>query len=261
MKKFLFLFIIFLCCSVICAQRNSFKGRVFDGITFYPVEEANIFNVSRSAYTFSDKDGNFEISCKLGDTIILSKSIYRQLIVVMDAQLMDRGSEDFFLYYKAILLKEVNVISLNPTYEGFKRDMAKIELPDAYKKIKGTEISDMDKANAEYKIVGPNMLKYAGNVAHPITALYNAFSKKAKMQRLYYEMLQYEDILDEVPLKYNKDIVRQETGLPEEEIMSFMMFCHFSYYDLVRWTPTQIINYIHEKYTDYEYYKLNKSDK
>lgn len=236
------------------AQQNEFTGKVYDGITFYTVEGANVYNVTQKKFVFSDAEGSFTIAGKLNDTIIISKSIYRQLIVVLDEKLLSKKSEDFLLYYKAILLKEVSVISLNPTYEGFKRDLAKIEIPEIYKKIPGVQISEQEKANAEY---GKNPNVFVNTpISHPISYLYEAFSKKAKMKRLYNEMIQYEDRLDELPLKYNKDIVKEITSLPDEEILTFMMYCHFSYYDLVRWTPTQIINAIKDKFINYEYEKL-----
>ncbi len=256
MKK-LALFILFTCILFAGkAQQSSFNGKVYDGINFYPIEGANIYNATRKNFVFSDKEGNFTIACRLHDTLIISKSIYRQLIVVLDEELMKKKNEDFLLYYKAILLKEVSVISLNPTYEGFKRDLAKIEIPEIYQRIPGVELTELDKANAEYD-KGPNVLRNTA-IAHPISFLYETFSKKAKMKRLYNEMVQYEDRLDELPLKYNKEIVKELTGLPDDEILSFMMYCHFSYYDLVRWTPMQIINAIKDKYINYEYEKMKQ---
>lgn len=247
-------FLLFATITVTKAQKNTFAGKIYDGINFYPIEGANIYNATRKNFVFSDNDGKFVIDCHIHDTLIISKSIYRQLIVVLTEELMNKKSEDFLLYYKAILLKEVNVISLNPTYEGFKRDLAKIEIPEIYQRIPGVEITEQDKANAEYG-KDPNVLRNTP-IAHPITFLYETFSKKAKMKRLYNEMIQYEDRLDELPLKYNKEIVKDITGLPDEEILTFMMYCHFSYYDLVRWTPMQIINAIKNKYINYEYEKM-----
>lgn len=256
MKKMVF-FLLLICMVYTClAQQDSFSGKVYDGINFYPIEGANIYNATRKNFVFTDEEGNFTINCKLHDTIIISKSIYRQLIVVLDEELMRKKREDFLLYYKAILLKEVSVISLNPTYEGFKRDLAKIEIPEIYQKIPGVEVTEQDIANAEYG-KGPNVFRNTA-VAHPISFLYETFSKKAKMKRLYNEMVMYEDRIDELPLKYNKEIVKDLTGLPDEEILTFMMYCHFSYYDLIRWTPMQIINAIKDKYINYEYEKMKE---
>ena len=256
MKKTMFTLVLMCTIFIGHSQNKNFSGKVYDGINFFPVEGANIYNASTNKFVFTDDNGYFNIACELNDTLIISKSIYRQMIVVLTDELMKKNSEDFLLYYKAILLKEVNVLSLNPTYEGFKRDLAKIEIPEIYKHISGTELSEQDKANAEYK-KEPNVFRNTP-IAHPITALYEAFSRKAKMKRLYYEMMQYEDRLDELPLKYNKEVVKDITGLPDNEILNFMMYCHFSYYDLIRWTPIQIINAIKDKYINYEYEKLKR---
>lgn len=256
MKKTMFTLVLLCTIFIGHSQNKNFSGKVYDGINFFPVEGANIYNATTNKFVFTDDNGYFNIACELNDTLIISKSIYRQMIVVLTDELMKKNSEDFLLYYKAILLKEVNVLSLNPTYEGFKRDLAKIEIPEIYKHISGTELSEQDKANAEYK-KEPNVFRNTP-IAHPITALYEAFSRKAKMKRLYYEMMQYEDRLDELPLKYNKEVVKDITGLPDNEILNFMMYCHFSYYDLIRWTPIQIINAIKDKYINYEYEKLKR---
>ncbi|MCQ2270886.1 MAG: carboxypeptidase-like regulatory domain-containing protein [Bacteroidales bacterium] len=257
MKKLIALLLLFMLSYGAFSQQIAFHGRVIDGINFMPIDGANIYNSSTKKFVFSDKDGYFTINCKKNDTIILSRSIYRQVIVVMDDILINKKQEDFFLYYKAVLLREVSVISLNPTYEGFKRDLAKIEIPEIYKTISGTEITEQDKANAEYN-KGPNVFRNTP-IAHPISFLYETFSRKCKMKRLYNEMVQYEDRLDEVPLKYNKQIVKDITNLPDDEILNFMMYCHFSYYDLVRWSPTQVINAIQDKYINYEYQKIKKN--
>ena len=37
--------------------------------------------------------------------------------------------------------------------------------------------------------------------------------------------------------------------------MEFMVFCRFSYYDLVRWDSAEIISAIRYKFSEYQYYK------
>ena len=92
-------------------------------------------------------------------------------------------------------------------------------------------------------------------VRSPITALYNAFSKKVKKDKLYQELLENQEEVDNLPKKYNRDLVTSLTGLEGDELLDFMTFCKFSYYDLVRWTPEFIILQINKKFGDYEFYK------
>lgn len=237
------------------AQQKKYSARVFDGITFQPLSGASIYNVNTKKFAFTDKNGRFEINLSLNDTLIISKSIYRQLVTVIDQKLF-YGFEDFFLYYKATMLKEVTIIGINPSYEGFKKDIVTLELPEYYKRAEDVHLSEMQKANATYKD-GGNILSLGGSVTmSPISFLYDKYSRKSKMNRLYNEMLSYEDEVERVQQKYNREIVSGLTGLEGDELLDFMMYCRFSYYDLVRWSDEQIREKIRANYFNYQYDKI-----
>ena len=250
MKKLLFLWLFIISFSTLFAQRIEYKSSIYDGINFAPIEGASIYNLNTREYVFSDKNGVFAIRAQKNDTLIISKSIYKQAIfVISDVEIINQ-IEVYYLYYKAILLKTVNVHALNPSYEGFKRELANIQIPERM----DTKLSEWEKRNIEYAEKGANLLRNT-KLASPITALYNKFSKKVKQQLLYYEMVQYQEEVDKLPDKYNREIVSKITGLSSDEVLDFMVFCRFSYYDLVRWSALEIKNKIQSKYYDYEYFK------
>ncbi len=250
-----------LCCLMTAqAQQKKYAARVFDGITYQPLVGASVYNVNTQKFAFTDKNGRFEINLSLNDTLIISKSVYRQHVAVIDQKLF-YGYEDFFLYYKATMLKEVTIIGINPSYEGFKKDIVTLELPDYYKQIQETQLSEWQKANASYKENG-NILSLGGSMTmSPITYLYDKYSKKAKMNRLYNEMLSYEDEVERIQQKYNRDIVSNLTGLQGDELLDFMMYCRFNYYDLVRWSDEQIREKIRSNYFNYQYDKIANEQK
>lgn len=250
MKKFLLFCLSLISFSTLFAQRIEYKSRVYDGMNFAPIEGANIYNYNTKEYVFTDKNGVFVIRVQKNDTIIISKSIYKQAVYVISAEEIINQIEEYYLYYKAILLRKVDVHALNPSYEGFKRELANIQIPERM----NTELSDWEKRNIEYAEKGANLLRNT-KFSSPITALYNMFSKKVKNKALYYEMLQYEEEIDKLPDKYNREIVSKITGLSEKEVLDFMVFCRFSYYDLVRWSAHEIMKKIEAKYYDYEYFK------
>ena len=236
--------------STLFAQRTEYKSKVYDGINFAPIQSANIYNYNTKEYTFSDKNGAFTIYAQKNDTLIISKSVYKQSVYVISEQEMIHQQKDYYLYYKAILLKEVEVHALNPSYEAFKQYLANIQVPERM----DTRLSEWEKRNIEYAEKGANLLRNT-KLASPITALYNKFSKKVKNKILYYEMIQYEDEIDKLPNKYNREIVSKLTGLTGDEVLDFMVFCRFSYYDLVKWPAYEIERKIESKYYDYEYFK------
>ena len=250
MKKLSLLSLFLVLFSMLFAQRVEYKSAIYDGINFSPIEGANIYNFSTKEYTFSDKNGSFSIFVKKNDTIIISKSIYKQAIYVISQEDIKNQITEYYLYYKAILLKTVDVHALNPSYEGFKRDLANIQVPESM----NTKLSEWEKRNIEYAEKGANILRNT-KLASPITLLYNKFSKKMQTKALYYEMVQYEEEIDKIPEKYSREIVSKATGLTGEEILNFMVFCRFSYYDLVRWSEIEIIRKIESKYYEYAYFK------
>ena len=242
MRKWFVIFGFLLLVPFAYGQRKTCNGRLFDGITFQPLIGASVYNMNTQKFAFTDKNGQFSIMVSLNDTLVISKSIYRQLVVTVNDKIYS-GLEDFFLYYKATMLKEVTIFAINPSYEGFKKDIVTLELPDYYKRVEETKLSEMQKANAVYK---PN-----GNIQ---------FSRKSKMNRLYQEMLSYDDEVERIQDKYNREIVSELTGLKGDELLQFMMYCRFNYYDLVRMSDEDIKAKIKAKFYDYEYYKAVNSN-
>lgn len=252
MKKIGLLICLLLCVLVAFPQQKQFSAKVLDGITFQPLVGASVYNANTKKFAFTDANGRFTINLSINDTLVLSKSIYRQLVVVINQNVYN-NYDDFFLYYKATMLKEVRIIGLNPSYEGFKKDIVEMELPEYYKRAQDVELTDFQKANATFKPDG-NLLSLGGKVTtSPITYLYDKFSRRSKMERLYNEMSSYEEEVDRVQDKYNREIVSELTGLTGEELLSFMMYCRFSYYDLVRWDSEKIKAQIKNKFYDYQY--------
>ena len=255
MKKFLSL-LFFLPFIVFSQERISLTGNVFDGVTFFPVDNANIYNFNTKQYVFSDKNGNFKVLAKVGDTLVVTKPAYKQVLVEIDEKMIKSKKFEVSLYYKAIILKEINVYAMPATYEDFKKEFLNTKLSSINKAFNVTMSEEEKMQNTP---AGSLLDFIPGKVGQairsPITALYNAFSKKMKMERLYLEMVESEDEVKRLPLKYNRDIVSSITGLEGEELLNFMTFCRFSYYDLIRWSPEFILLQIERKYGDYEYYK------
>lgn len=260
MKKLIFILGIMLSVVLAYSQQKQYAGRVFDGITFQPLSGASVYNVNTKKFAFTDKEGKFVIQISKNDTLVISKSIYRQLVVGINDKLY-LGMEDFFLYYKATMLKEVNIIAINPSYEGFKKDIVTLELPEYYKRVEETKLSEFQKANATYEPNG-NLLSLGGQMlSSPITFLYDKYSRKSKMNRLYNEMVANEEETERIQDKYNREIVQKITGLEGDELVDFMMYCRFSYYDLVRMDDETIRSTIKAKFITYEYDRIINEEK
>lgn len=257
MKKQNLIFLIFTFFALhfsLLGQREVLTGTVLDGVNFYPIEGANIYNFSSKKYVFSDKKGTFQIEVQEGDTLMISKGAYRQCVELVNKEMMVLKKYDFLMYYKAIMLKEVQIYALNPDYEGFKKEVVGMELPDVYKRLEGINLSEDERNMLANASTGPNLLRNTP-AANPISYFYNRFSKKEKMKRLASELEDRQEEVDIVQTKYNREMVQKITGLSDEEVVDFMMFCRFSYYDIIRWPQDEIVRRIKSNFVDYEYNK------
>jgi hypothetical protein len=253
-KKFCFLF-LFLPLFSFAQERILLVGNIFDGVTFFPITEANIYNFSTKKYCFTNKEGNYEILVKESDTIIVSKPIYKQALIEISKEMIEKKMLDVPLYFKVIILKEINVFALPPTYEDFKRDFVNTSLSYFYKALEGTSLTTQDRINATAGNGGNLLNVLPSGFASPISYFYDKFSRKKKLERLYQELVENQDEVDRLPLKYNRELVSSITGLKGEELLDFMTFCKFSYYDLIRWSPEFIIAQINNRFDNYEFYK------
>jgi hypothetical protein len=231
MKKIIFIF-LFLPIFVFSQEHIDLKNNTLDSIIFLPLGSINIYNLDFKNYIFTNKGVFF----------------------------------DFFEKKK-----DDDTYNLPATYEEFKRDFMNTNFTVNNKKIINTSLTKEAIANATYSPENnPNVLQLipylmpaklrkevSNAVMHPISYLYDKFSRKKKMERLYQELVDNEEEVYNLSYKYSKELVASLTGLDleDEELLDFMTFCKFSYYDLIHWSPEFIILQVKKKYGDYEYYK------
>jgi len=232
MKKFVFIF-LFLPVFVFSQEHIILKNSILDSIAVIPVEDANIYNFDIKSYVFTFKGIDF---------LIIDKT------------------------------KGENEHKLPDTYAEFKRRFLNTNFSQINKLYGDISLTKQDIINAgvssgnlmAYEINKYVKLQYNSNmprstgvgvVVSPISYLYDKYSRKAKMARLYQELMDKEDEVINLTQKYNQKIVNLLTGLEGDELLDFMTFCKFSYYDLIRWTPEYIILQIKDRFGDYEFYK------
>ena len=259
MKKWTLLLLLLMLYGVGMAQTKKLVGTVYNSSGIVPIVGCQVHNISTGDYVFGDDNGRFIMSVSVNDSLVISHSGYSQSLVVIDNRDYSRGRKDIILYHKAFMLPNFTCYGLNPSYEGFKRDVATVKLPDSYKNIDDVHLSKEERRNATYTEEAPNILKNT-KLASPITWLYSTFNKKEKMRRLYYEMEGYGEEVQQVQLKYNRELVSEITGLQEPELLDFMVYCHFSYYDLIRWSREKIIDEVRTKFYEYQYFKALEED-
>ena len=234
--------------SAVFSQGGVFKGKIVDFVTYQPLPNTCIHNISSGLMTFSSASGDFSIQITGNDTIAISRVGYEMDIFSVNDSLLDATQRvTFRMIQRAIMLREVTIYAMKP-YPLFVQDLTK-KTPHEKIEISGMEISHLERTG--YNRDNGNLLK-GTPFASPITYLYERFSHKGKMNRMYANLVEHEEEIIRLEQKYNPDIVRRITRLEGERLEDFMLYCSFTYYILVTSTDLQIEKMIGDKFTLYK---------
>ncbi len=238
----LYIILLFMPYSSVWAQhRNIWKGNIRDLQSNTPLENVCIHNISTGRATFSSSDGNFAMIVRGNDTLIMTRVGYSMgNIILNDSLLAIQNRCIIHMEMKSIMLKELTFYALKP-YPLFLEDVAS----DAVHTAEPITLTELQKADACMK-PSPNML-----TTHPITYLYETFSKKAKLNRIYAYMAQHDAEVEQLGNRYNPGLVSKWTGLEGNELEEFMAYCSFSYYRLVQSDEMEIERMVREAYNVY----------
>jgi hypothetical protein len=243
MRYFITTVIILLCSAQLPAQNSwVFKGNITDSQQGNPIENACIHNISTGTATFSNEKGHFAMLIRAYDTLLVTHVGYAVChIIVHDSLKKEKKRHDIRMTMKSIMLKGTTVYALKP-YPIFLEDVAKT----ANSMENAITLSEHEKADAT---ANPSPHLYT---AHPISALYSNFSRKAKLDRMYQFLIQHEEEANRLSAKYNPEIVSRLSGLEGAALEDFMCYCSFSYYTLVKANDDEIVHMIIGRLKEYK---------
>ena len=242
MLRYTNILLLMLFCTLLNAQnRWVFKGNITNLQQGTPIENACIHNISNGTATFSNEQGNFAVLMNDNDTLLITHVGYSEYQIIANDSLK-RGKTRFQvrMVMKSTLLKGATVYAFKP-YPIFLEDVAKEA------NATGTPImlTESQKADAT---ANPEPHLYT---AHPISALYNTFSRKAKLDQLYHYLNTHEDEVNQLQQKYNPEIVSRLSGLEGGDLEDFMCYCSFSYYKLIQANENEIAHMIIDRLQEY----------
>jgi hypothetical protein len=249
--KSLFLSVILLSLSVVNTfgqERVIFKGKVVDFVTYQPLENTCIHNLSSGLVTFSNSAGDFSISIASRDTLAISRGGYTmEMFAITDSLKNLNGRLTVKLVVKYVILRNITIYAMKP-YPLFIKELVKTT-PQEKIDIPGVEITHEERAN--YDVNNGNLLR-GTPLASPISYLYDRFSRKAKMDRMYADLVANQDEVLRLAQKYNPEIVHRITKLEGNKLDDFMLYCSFTYYTLVTSSDLEIEQMIANKFIQYK---------
>jgi hypothetical protein len=230
--------LIFCClCSFTYAQQArlpdgqvlTIQGVVFKKSSSERIAQAVITDLKSQVAMMSDELGGFNIKAFAGDTLLITKNAYTpQKIVVVNAN-------DLAIYMQPVVeLKGVTI----------KGQSEKQELSDVMGQYRSQGTFYYGKSPPAWVFINS-----------PLTGLYELFGKTPGQARRFAAFSQKELETNEVNRRYTKELVKNVTKLPDDEIEKFMNTFTPSFEDLKEWNDYQLITYIKKSLAYYQKHK------
>jgi hypothetical protein len=222
-----------------------FMARVVSGDSAETaLRDCHIINKTQRMGTVSNEFGDFTITANRQDSIEFSMLGYEKLIITA-ADSMFTNNRTVRLKPMSYLLGSVD-IGLFSSYSQFKRDFNDME----------TETLPLQINPVSRFEIAPRLLPGQGGVhvplgVSPVTFLYNLLSREGKRQRYYRSLIDRTADYIVIGEKFNGDVVRQLTGLENDELVRFMSYCFFTKEYLLHMPQDEINREIMKKYRQY----------
>lgn len=207
------------------------KGIVKDQLTNRPISFAHIYIPELNLGTASNLQGEFKFELNVPDSLVVSAIGYEKQVIQLSDSIDKRKLElNIRLIPKVYSLAEIEIRPF-PTYEEFKRaileyemtpeELASDQLYKAFRKnlaMLSRRSNDLDHRESDGGI----------SIGSPITAMYNLFSRRAKNEKKYRQLLLADQTKLKVQERLSFEVVSRLTGLKDKkEVDDFIAYCNF----------------------------------
>lgn len=200
-------------------KRPTLRGEVFSNENGEKVPFVHVINENTKEGTHSDENGYFEIPVSLTDSITISAVGYKKLEFTLS------GKYPFLHGYNITVYLDVSYFELSTVdiyafkdEADFKQDILNLRLPE-----EKNAIPLLKSRRALSDNMAPSLA-----INGPVSAIQNIFSKEGKELRKYGQALKDEPNQAIIRKKFNREIVSTITGLKNEELNEFILFCSIS---------------------------------
>lgn len=224
------LFILILLCGGVAAKAQTvynIRGYVCSKNSTIRLAGVHIINKHSKATLLTDDQGVFSIQAAKDDTLEFSKPGFTTMQQVI------LSSADVVI----AMQQNINLSQVNIQGQSTKQELNNVM--DGYRR-KGV-----------YYNGNPPALSM---IASPVNGLYEMFGKEPGRARRFAAYAKQEEEAAQDDTKYNKELVKKITDLPDDEIQKFMNAYTPSHEDLQKWSSYDIIVYIKKSLESYKKY-------
>jgi len=216
-----------------------------------PVPYVHVYNSRTGDGTASNEDGSYSLHMQVGDTLVFSAIGFEPYAFMLGKEPTERVVvANISLSTATMALEAIEGVGYKDE-RALKRAILDLDVPLG--SGEGMPLGNLGAASTKKR--NPNGLSPTGSgvaIGGPVTALYNAFSKRAKQEKKYAQYQQAYKKNKLVEAKYNAGFVGEVTGLQAQDLEQFMIFCQLSDEFILDASTYQLVVAIHQCYRDFE---------
>jgi hypothetical protein len=235
--------------SFLIGQTGTIRGKILDYETGKAVGYAYILNFSSNTSTYSNSGGDFNLSAQPGDTLVLYAVGYYYMKTIVDRTILNaKQVSSFIMKGQAYELTEARIMGLG-TYEEFKQDFISLDKPKTKTEVINQNlatISQIEGKEAYDQALASGRLKIPAGIGVGI------LTPEERQYIMLAKIKEREKIRDQVYRKFNPMVVKEVTGLTNDDvIIEFMVFCDFTdpyLLNVNEYTLREVIAVMYEKF-------------
>ncbi len=249
MKQLLFFMLSVFSIGFLCGQnqRMAINGKVQDAANDNPMSNVHIINVNSVKGVISDRNGNFEISAEVNDTLYFSFIGYKSLKATVTNDWLNYGNINIKLTKVGIALEELVISSHGLT--GF-LDVDAHNIPVFESRLRyaipGLEVT-YEGDDAATKIN-----RALTNILNPINPLASLFNKKKNQLKKLRKIKKDEEIRNLLQDKFDRETLTTLLQLDKVDIDQILRKCNYSKSFIKTANDLQILDAISECYEEHK---------
>jgi len=257
MKKILPIFFLFVSLLSFSQQDSlkvgKLKGQVIEAETKKFLSAANILNLNSVVGTITNENGDFQITAKVNDTIIVSYVGYSSIKLKVTNDLLKGNELVIGLYEKAEEIREV-VIRSTKLIGVLEVDVKQVP-QDKFTRIRINGVPQT------YEIGKPKPKDFSSPVAalfQPVDFLYNMFGKKPNQLKKLQKLKTEDNLRKLMAGKFDREVMMEYLDMDRQELSELLDDCNYSEYFIKKASDLQMIEAVLDCYENYKALKKGK---
>ena len=257
MKNYLLL-IAFIATSAFCFAQEADKviGVIVNSADDTPLENVNIVNLNQVIGTTTNKDGEFQLSAKVNDTLHFSYLGFKSIKVRVTNDWLKFGSSTIGLTELAFALEEVVVNQLRLT--GY----LEVDIKQVPTINNNYRYSISGLPSTGYEAGKPSTVnKILGSIFNPADFLYRMFGKKPNELHKLKKMKEDDEIRNLLATRFDREMLTVLLQVDRVDLDEIVSQCNYSKSFIQTANDLQILDAINECYEEYKLLSRGRSSK